>query len=67
MDVTLAQMRGLVRDPGVVVLDVLSREAYAAGHLPGAVNIPVAELRPRAAAELPELDRPIVVYCGGPT
>lgn len=67
MDVTLAQMRGLVRNPGVVVLDVLSREAYAAGHLPGAVNIPVAELRARAAAELPELDRPIVVYCGGPT
>jgi rhodanese-related sulfurtransferase len=67
MDVALAQMRGLVRDPGVVVLDVLSREAYAAGHLPAAINIPVAELRERAAAELPELDRPIVVYCGGPT
>lgn len=67
MDVTLAQMRGLVRDPGVVVLDVLSREAYAAGHLPGAINIPVAELRSRVAVELPEMDRSIVVYCGGPT
>lgn len=67
MDVTLAQMRGLVRDPGVVVLDVLSREAYAAGHLPGAINIPVAELRARSAVELPDPDRRIVVYCGGPT
>ena len=67
MNVTLAAMRGLVRDPNVVVLDVLSREAYGAGHLPGARNIPVVELRSRAAAELADLDRPIVVYCGGPT
>ena len=67
MNVTLGTMRGLVRDPNVVVLDVLSREAYAAGHLPGALNIPVAELRGRAAAELADRDRPIVVYCGGPT
>ena len=67
MNVTLAEMRGLVRDPNVVVLDVLSREAYAAGHLPGAVNIPLAELRGRATVELPERDRAIVVYCGGPT
>ena len=67
MDVTLAQMRALVRDPDVVVLDVLSREAYAAGHLPGAINIPVNELRDRAPVELPDLHRAIVAYCGGPT
>lgn len=67
MDVTLAQMRGLVRDPDVVVLDVLSREAYAAGHLPDAVNIPLAELSQRASDELPDQSRTIVVYCGGPT
>jgi rhodanese-related sulfurtransferase len=67
MNVTLAQMRRLVRDPEVVVLDVLSREAYAAGHLPDAVNIPLGELPRRAAAELPEPSRKIVVYCGGPT
>ena len=67
MDVTLAAMRRLVRDPDVVVLDVLSREAYAAGHLPDALNIPLVELRGRVAAELPEPDRAIVVYCGSPT
>ena len=41
MDVTLAEMRGLVRDPNVVVLDVLSPEAYAVAHIPEAINIPV--------------------------
>ena len=67
MDVTLAEMRGLVRDPNVVVLDVLSPEAYAVAHIPGAVNIPVGRLRERAAAELPDPRRAVVVYCGGPT
>jgi len=67
MDVTLAQMRGLVRDPHVVVLDVLSPEAYAVAHLPGAINIPTGQLSDRAAAELPDPTRAIVVYCGGPT
>lgn len=67
MDVSLAAMRSLVRDPSVVVLDVLSPEAYAAAHLPGAINIPAARLRDRVPVELPDRDRPIVAYCGGPT
>jgi rhodanese-related sulfurtransferase len=67
MDVSLAEMRRLVRDPRVVVLDVLSPEAYTVGHLPAAINIPVHELAERAPVELPDRDRPIVVYCGGPT
>jgi rhodanese-related sulfurtransferase len=67
MDVTLAEMRGLVRKPDVTILDVLSPQAYAAAHIPGARNIPVAELAARAVAELPNQSRRIVVYCGGPT
>ena len=66
MDVSLADMRRLVRDPRVVVLDVRSPEAYAAGHLPGAISIPVQELRERTPGELPDRDRAIVIYCGGP-
>ena len=66
MDVSLADMRRLVRDPLVVVLDVRSPEAYTAGHLPGAISIPVQELQERAPVELPDRDRPIVIYCGGP-
>jgi len=66
MDVSLADMRRLVRDPLVVVLDVRSPEAYTAGHLPGAISVPVQELRERAPVELPDRDRPIVIYCGGP-
>ena len=57
-----------VRDGLVTVLDVRPPEEYAAGHVPGAVNIPLQELE----QHLEELDNPenenreIVAYCRGP-
>lgn len=48
----------------VAVLDVRPPEEYRAGHLPGALSIPLPELR-RRLAELPR-DREIVAYCRGP-
>ncbi|MGI5142380.1 MULTISPECIES: ArsR/SmtB family transcription factor [unclassified Streptomyces] len=47
----------------VVVLDVRPVEEYMAGHIPGAVSIPVGELADRIN-ELPE-ETEIVVYCRG--
>ncbi len=48
----------------VVVLDVRPREEYEAGHIPGAVSVPLGELEARLAA-LPR-DAEIVAYCRGP-
>ena len=45
----------------VVVLDVRSTEGYAAGHLPGARNIPFEEL-PARLAELPK-STDVITYC----
>jgi rhodanese-related sulfurtransferase len=47
----------------VVVLDVRPVEEYAAGHIPGAVSIPLDQLGGRLA-ELPE-DTEVVAYCRG--
>lgn len=44
-----------------LLLDVRTVEEYAAGHFPGAVNIPIDELRSRLD-ELPT-DRQIAAYC----
>lgn len=48
----------------VTVLDVRPEDEFALGHLPGAINLPLAELERRLA----ELDpgREIVAYCRGP-
>ena len=52
------------RDRGeVALIDVRSREAYADGHLPGAVNIPSSEIEDRAA-EIRKMGRLPILYCG---
>jgi rhodanese-related sulfurtransferase/DNA-binding transcriptional ArsR family regulator len=48
----------------VTVLDVRPEEEFDAGHLPGAVNIPVEELGKRLG-ELPKR-KEVVAYCRGP-
>ena len=48
----------------VTVLDVRPPEEYAAGHLPGAINIPIHELEKRLR-DLPK-GREVVAYCRGP-
>lgn len=50
---------------GFVVLDVRGPEAFAAGHVPGAVNIPRRRLGPRALSKY-DAQTLFVVYCAGP-
>ena len=58
------ELSKLIRAGDVVVLDVRPAAEYAAGHIPTARSIPVAELD-RRLKELPKRRR-IVAYCRGP-
>lgn len=53
-----------LRSGVVTVLDVRPEDEFAHGHLPGALNVPLAQLE-RRLAELPP-DREVVAYCRGP-
>jgi rhodanese-related sulfurtransferase len=53
-----------VRKGSVLVLDVRPREEYEAGHLLGAISVPLSELQ-RRLKKLPR-KREIVAYCRGP-
>ncbi len=53
-----------VREGTVTVLDVRPTEEYQAGHIPGAISIPLKEIK-RHLSELPH-DQEIVAYCRGP-
>jgi rhodanese-related sulfurtransferase len=59
-DVLLAK----VRDGAVTVLDVRPAEEYRAGHIPGALSIPLKQLE-RRLSDLPRR-RDVVAYCRGP-
>ena len=50
-------------DPSVIILDVRSPEEFAAGHVPGAINIPHTHLPARISAIPSSTDKDVVVYC----
>ena len=53
-----------MRQGEVTALDVRPLDEYQAGHIPGALSIPLSELRKRLS-ELPK-KREVVAYCRGP-
>jgi len=62
--VPAAELMERVRLGLVTVLDVRPPEEFAAGHLPGAVNVPVDDLA-RRLKKLPKT-REVIAYCRGP-
>jgi len=52
-------------NPDFVLLDVRGPEAFAAGHVPGAINLPHRRINERNLAAYPP-DALFVVYCDGP-
>ncbi|MEG8274689.1 rhodanese-like domain-containing protein [Streptomyces sp. AHA2] len=52
-------------DPGFVLVDSRSPEAWEQGHVPGALHLPTA-LVPEQAARLLDPSVPVVTYCWGP-
>jgi rhodanese-related sulfurtransferase len=54
-----------LRDPSLVIVDVLPPPAYAEAHIAGAISLPLGEIRALAPEALPDPTREIAVYCGG--
>src|SRR3954468_17928389 len=66
-DISREDLIRAMRDGRITLVDVLSPESFASMHIPGAVNLPVADLARRAKELLPDRRSAIVAYCGGPT
>lgn len=62
--VTRDELLARLRSGDVTVVDVRPPEEYAAGHIAGALSVPIDELEARLA-ELPT-DVGVVAYCRGP-
>jgi len=46
-----------------IILDVRTKEEYASGHIPNAINIPNEVIGSEEIPELPDKDQLILVYC----
>jgi rhodanese-related sulfurtransferase len=65
MDVSAAELHAQIeRGDAPAILDVRSAPEFAAGHVPGAVNVPFTSVLFGSPALPAGLDEPIVVYCG---
>jgi len=60
-----AGLQQMMRDNEVAVLDVRGGDEYQAGHIPGSLHIPLAQLEFRIG-EIPD-SRPVAVHCQGGT
>ncbi|MFP4028383.1 MAG: rhodanese-like domain-containing protein [Candidatus Brocadiia bacterium] len=59
------ELRERINDNGpLAIVDVLHEDAYEAGHLPGAINVPLDDdFNENIQTIVPQKDRTVVVYC----
>lgn len=59
-----AKFAETAKRPGVLILDARSADAYAAGHIEGAVNLPFTDFTAQSlAGVIGDQNRPILIYC----
>ena len=63
--ITVEEAKSMMEEqPDAVVLDVREQDEYDAGHIPGAVLLPVGTInKETAASAIPEKDTVVLVYC----
>lgn len=53
----------MAQESGYVILDVRRADEFAAGHIPGAINVANESIGTDEIPELPDKDQLIMVYC----
>ncbi len=62
--IDLDKFNRMASKPNTIVLDSRSADAFAAGHIDGAINIPFSDFTDeRLAAAIPDPDVRILIYC----
>jgi len=62
---TLEELKQLLTEGDVVLLEALPPMSYEATHLPGAKNLPLDDIDERAVILVPDKAVPVVTYCTG--
>jgi rhodanese-related sulfurtransferase len=56
-----------LKDRALVIVNVMPRETYEEGHIPGSINLPVAEIEANARQLISNSSQEIAIYCAGST
>ena len=65
--ITREEILARLNDPSLLLVNVMPKETFADGHIPGSLNLPLSEVETKARQLLNEIGRELVIYCGGPT
>jgi ArsR family transcriptional regulator len=62
--VTRGELQALMRDGLVTLIDVRPADEFALGHVPGAINVPLSEIKVWSGGA--DTGKEVVAYCRGP-
>jgi hypothetical protein len=62
--VSLVDFHAMAREPNTIILDARSADAYARGHIEGAINLPFTDFTDQSlAAALRDSNMRVLIYC----
>ncbi len=56
-----------LQDRALVIVNGTPKESFVEGHIPGSINLPVADIESEARQLISNPSQEIAVYCAGPT
>ncbi len=56
-----------LQDRALALVNVLPADTFKTGHIPGSINLPIADIEHKAPRLLSNLAQEIAIYCAGPT
>jgi rhodanese-related sulfurtransferase len=65
--ISRAELSGRLEDRALAIVNVMPADSFRAGHIPGSLNLPIADIQSKARQRLSDLNQEIAVYCAGPT
>lgn len=56
-----------LQDRALAIVNVMPVDSFKAGHIPGSLSLPIADIVTKARQLLSNFHQEIAVYCAGPT
>ena len=65
--ITREEILARLNDPSLLLVNVMPKETFEDGRIPRSLNLPLSEIETKARQLFPDIERELVIYCGGPT
>lgn len=56
-----------LQDRALAIVNVMPPDSFKAGHIPGSLSLPIADIEEKARQLLADLNQEIAIYCAGST